>query len=687
DGTASETAGSAVAVANTSRSTLGSKSKSGSKASVSQPVNEETASEAKTAPAKEKKGAKGTRKTPAPKEKKPRAKSKAAAAKAAAAAAAVAATVESNSFVAGSSIQPDTEKPQSRAASQQPTTAIANNANGSNNPGDAVASGEQAPLLARSSGVINSVAVNGAGADLVMSPQQQTLGAPIGSGPVTNAATPTAAGTTAGTPVAGQPPAQSSPAMQNQIPNNIPAQTVRIAMAQLNAHLMNIAKQTGRPPMELPTYITKEYLQANPQYYAMLRQQIAHVVAQQKQKAQQQIQQGAANIAGSGPICSPQMRPGLPPNMAAMSQIIQTMQQNNAASASTPAANGGSGAAGVAGANPAAGPRPMMMSPNMNASAANGNPAPTSTNQLQPTREDIILIREYCRMANIQLNGLQDPRFIILIAKAKSGELRNLLMMRYQAMNAQQQQLQPQLAVGTGSIRPNGIANSGAQTQPQQQQLQSQPQPQTQPQGQAQVQAQGQVQVQSPQDQQQQQPQLPQQQQAGNSNTASQDSTMQTNQISGASGVAAQTPSMVPVNLPRDLSNLTSQDKQRLLEMMMQRKRETQQNGQPGQLPNQSAVSNQQAALASMAAMLQQQRQMNMTAANNMQSPMVRPAQLGGAANQVQQRPISAIIGSPTPAQANLTGQMSAGQLLQHMASANMTPQQRQELLMRLHQM
>ncbi|KAJ1817559.1 hypothetical protein LPJ75_001684, partial [Coemansia sp. RSA 2598] len=640
DGAASEASAAAADSANASKSTPATKSKSGSKASSIPQVADEATSEAKTTPAKEKKGAKGTRKTPAPKEKKPRARSKAAAAKAAAAAAAAAtataaAEPEANGSTAGSLTQPDAEKSQSRAASQQ-SPAIANNANGFNSPAEAIASGEQTPL-ARSSDATGSMAANGAGAgaDLLMSPQ---LAPGVAAGPTSVVSAAMSAATATATPIAGQLPAQPSPAVQNQFLNAIPAQTVQIAMAQLNAHLMNIAQQTGRPPMELPTYITKEYLQANPQYCAMLRQQMARLITQQKQNAQQQpaqqqfqqqVQQGAANMPGAGLIGSPQMRPGIPPNMAAMSQMMQTMQ-GNAAAASTP----GSTVGVPAGANPAAGPRPMMMSPNMNASATNSNPVAANANQIQPTREDIILIREYCRISNLQLLGLQDPRFALLINKAKSGELRDLIMARYKMMNAQQQQQQQQLAAGT--------------------------------------------------DQQQQQQQ---QKQASGSSASSQDSIAQGNQMSsGVSGIAAQVASAAPVNLPRDLSNLSPQDKQRLLEMMMQRKREAQQNTQPGQMPNPSAVSNQQTALASMAAMLQQQRQMNMSAANNMQSPMVRPAQLGGAANQVHQRPMSAIIGSPSPASASLPGQMSAGQLLQHMASANMTPQQRQELLMRLQQ-
>ncbi|KAJ2619134.1 hypothetical protein H4R22_005432 [Coemansia sp. RSA 1290] len=69
--------------------------------------------------------------------------------------------------------------------------------------------------------------------------------------------------------------------------------------------------------------------------------------------------------------------------------------------------------------------------------AAPGN-IPPILQQLQATGEDIALVQQYCRLMEIQLQGYQDARLPHLIAKAKSGELKAMMLARLQQLNSQQ---------------------------------------------------------------------------------------------------------------------------------------------------------------------------------------------------------------------------------------------------------
>ncbi|KAJ2315873.1 hypothetical protein IWW51_005793, partial [Coemansia sp. RSA 2702] len=97
-----------------------------------------------------------------------------------------------------------------------------------------------------------------------------------------------------------------------------PAQS---AIAYINAQIASMAAAEGRPLTDLPTRITKEYLQANPYYFQMFRRQMAVIAAQQRQPQQQQQQQ-------QQPV-----RPGMPPNMAMVAQMMQIAQGGASAAA------------------------------------------------------------------------------------------------------------------------------------------------------------------------------------------------------------------------------------------------------------------------------------------------------------------------------------------------------------------
>ncbi|KAJ2781968.1 Transcription factor spt20 [Coemansia interrupta] len=577
-----------------------SKGKQAAKASGSlEDVDEDAA---KPSTSKEKKGAKGARKTPVPKERKPRAKSKAALAKAAAAeaaaAAAAAAASESSPAPADS-----TAKSQSPAASQLSVAAsgVAGSTSGS-------AAEDDKPNVQSSALVSPAMTVNSA--DLLMSPQP----------------TP---GVLSGVLSGMRPPAMQQ---QQQLNGNISQRTINIAVAQLNTQLQAIARANGTAPIEIPTNITSEYLNANPQYYQMLRQQVSVVARQQlqlqlqQQRQQQQQQGGLSTVAGS--IGSPQMRPTTPANMAAM---MQALQNNTAAAVVSPT---GSAQAQVQ-APASATTQPDATSAGANSGANTGAQQPLQIqqmlNQLQVTREDFVLVQQYCRISGLQLAGPQDPRFHILLGKAKSGELRRLVVER---------------------------------------------------------------------------PGMPAQQQP--SNTAGQDMSsaapMQANSIS-----IAQTPAVVPIQLPRDLSTMTPQERQQFNEFMRLRQLPNAGAGQQNSSANPGLIPN-QATFAAAANMLQQQRQMAMSAAatataasaavgqspaiaGNLQSPMVRPAQINGTPvaqpAQRPQAPSIAAMASPNPGPAVPPGLPSAGQqqLLQQLNMAGVTPQERQQVFLQIQQM
>ncbi|KAJ2845476.1 Leucine-zipper-like transcriptional regulator 1, partial [Coemansia brasiliensis] len=166
-------------------------------------------------------------------------------------------------------------------------------------------------------------------------------------------------------------------------------------IAYINAQIASMAAAEGRPLTDLPTHITKEYLQANPYYYQMFRKQMAQFAAQQAQQGQQ----------GGQPTPPQQsIRPNIPQNV-----------------------------------------RP----------AVPGN-IPPILQQLQATGEDIALVQQYCRLMEVQLQGYQDARLPHLIAKAKSGELKALMLARLQQLNAQQSTQNPMQNI-------SAPANIGAQ--------------------------------------------------------------------------------------------------------------------------------------------------------------------------------------------------------------------------------
>ncbi|KAI7830889.1 hypothetical protein BX661DRAFT_90305 [Kickxella alabastrina] len=415
-----------------------------------------TVAETNALAVKEKKGAKGTRKTPAPKEKKSRAKPKTAAAKGA-----------SNPAAAS---QPDAEAVQSPTASQPliPTSAGAGADVGVNNLTrlNSNAAAENEANLSQNLEMSGSAPMaNGAGADLLLSPSMlHVTGTPL---PVSVSATA----------AAGPPIMQSPPGLQSPAPGGLPMQMAQIAMAQLNARLTSMAQANGGLRMELPEFLTKEYLHANPQYTTMLRNEIARMAVQQRMQ-----QQGIQNAGNLGPMGSPHVRPGISPNMAAAAaQMVQTTQNNTGMAAGAGASPAPVANLGTPVQTPNA--NPMLTSPNVRPATLNGNAALLQQQQqqqqqqrqqmqqlqhlqqLQATPEEMLLVQQYCRLFGLQILGAQDPRLIVLVAKAKSGELRSLIMTRMQGLNAQQQQ--QQMAAGAGQIRPNGLVNIGMPHQPQ----------------------------------------------------------------------------------------------------------------------------------------------------------------------------------------------------------------------------
>ncbi|KAJ1889819.1 Transcription factor spt20, partial [Kickxella alabastrina] len=299
------------------------------------PADPVTVAETNALAAKEKKGAKGTRKTPAPKEKKPRAKPKTAAAKGA-----------SNPAAA---LQPDAEAVQSPTASQPLIPTSAGAAVGINNltrVNTNAAAEDEATLSQKPEMSGSAPMANGAGAYLLLSPSMlHATGTPL----------PVSASAAA---AVGPPTMQSPPGLQSPAPGGLPMQMAQIAMAQLNARLTSMAQANGGLRMELPEFLTKEYLHANPQYTTMLRNEIARMAVQQRMQ-----QQGIQNAGNLGPMGSPHVRTGISPNMAAAAAQMVQATQNNA------------GVATGAGASPA--PVANLGTP---VQAPNANPMLTSPN-------------------------------------------------------------------------------------------------------------------------------------------------------------------------------------------------------------------------------------------------------------------------------------------------------------------
>ncbi|KAJ2671366.1 Transcription factor spt20 [Coemansia spiralis] len=443
----------------------------------------------------------------------------------------------------------------------------------------------------------------------------------------------------------------------------------------LSASQANPQQSATNIPLELPRHITKEYLQANPQYYAILRNQMAQLLMQR----QQQQQQGVPNVGSPNPLASPQIRPGAPPNMAVISQMLQAIHGNTApsgraanaeASPGTSASTLGASPAPAASSTPHA--NPGLISPTIrpNLGAAAGN------QQLQPTKEDMILIQQYCRIMEIPVQNLQALQFAMLVNKAKTGELKQAIIARIQALSQQQQQA---AASGANRIRPNNGTGSGAVDTP------------------------------SP---------VTQNQQLLNSNASAQNSPAPASSlpagpsaasnISSGNSAAANVQASIPMQqLPQELANLSAQDRARLMEMAIQRQRESAINGTAAQMPGASA-SLQALLPAAIALRQQQQRNAAMSAAGNtpistmvvnpanigIQSPAVRPMRPSSSSTgSMQTRPATAAMASPTPTPATAPTPaqlgLSAGQqqLLQQMALSNMSPQQRQEFLQKLQAM
>ncbi|KAJ2492099.1 Transcription factor spt20 [Coemansia sp. RSA 2050] len=475
------------------------------------------------------------------------------------------------------------------------------------------------------------------------------------------------------------PLASSFSAIGNSPATLAPAQSLA-AMAQLGANMANLPQ--GRPPFASPLHITKEYLQANPEQINILRMKLGQLAMQKQLRLQQQMQmqhQAASNMNGpsAGPMGSPQMRPIVAhPGMAAMAQMAQTMQ-NGPSGSGNPVPPGLSPSASatnsltpglpgqVAPAN-----NPVIGSPAMRPA-----PGPGPSNvitaaqqqflqqqqhlQLQPTKEEMIIIHQYCRLQGIQIQGMHDHRLPVLVAKAKTGELKAMLMASMQAINAQRQQM----AAGPNPhARPSGTSNS----MPSQQPIHGAP--------------------------------------AQNSPALATSLPPNGAPTTPAMGGVILPPSaglsqaVRPMQLPRDSATPNLQDRNALLEIM-QRQREAQISGAVAgtQIPTMGAPNQQQQQLA--AALQQRQQQLNMAAAaaggggnaamtspagavSVMQASMVRPMQPSGATVAPQSRPAAPMMGSL----ANAPQAMTAEQRLafQQQALANMTPQQQKELFMRM---
>ncbi|KAJ2859390.1 Transcription factor spt20 [Coemansia aciculifera] len=480
------------------------------------------------------------------------------------------------------------------------------------------------------------------------------------------------------------PVAPPFPAIGSTPAGMLPAQA-QAAMAQLSAHMAGMPQGgPGRPPFEAPMHITREFLEANPEHFAMLRMRYQL----QQQQLQQQQQQGMRNMnnPSAGPMISPQMRPSVAhPGMAAMPQMSQTMQNG-------PIASGNSAPSGPSpsmSANTALTPglpgsvvqtNPVLGSPAMRPALGPGAPNVMTAAQQQllqqqqqqqhiqliPTREEMTIIQQFLMLTGVQINGVQDPRLNVLVAKARTGELRVVVMERLQALAAQRQQ---QAAGANPLVRPGGNANPMGVQQP----------------------IHGGAPVQN----------SPALVNSLPPNVAPMTPAMGMSQPPGAGLPHAAR----PVQLPRDPANPNLQDRAALLEMM-QRQREAQLGGSAAgpQMSTQGAPNQQQQQQSSALAALQQQRQqqLNMAAAASrggaggnaamanpaggvsaMQAPMVRPMQQPGATVAPQSRPAAPMMASP----ANVPQVITAAQrqILEHNFLANMTSQQ-QELYLRMQQ-
>ncbi|KAJ2042457.1 Transcription factor spt20 [Coemansia sp. S16] len=486
------------------------------------------------------------------------------------------------------------------------------------------------------------------------------------------------------------PMAPPFPAIGNSPAGVLPSQS---AMAQLSARMAG----PGRPPFEIPMHITREYLEANPEQYALLRQQIhAHQLQQQQQQ-----QQGVRNMnnPSAGPMISPQIRPNVAhPGMATMAQIPPTMQSGPAG----PAISAPPGPSPSMSANSALTPglpgsvaqvNPVLGSPAMRPALGPGAPNVMTAAQQQqlqqqqqqqpaqlvPTREEIQIIQQFMAVTGIQIQGPHDPLVAILVAKARSGELGAVIFERYQqALAAQRQQ---QAAGANPLIRPAGNPMGVQQPIHGGAPVQNSPAP---------------------------------------VNSLPPNAPPMTPAMGMARPPVAGLPHAIrPSKLPRDSTNPSLQDRAVLLEMM-QRQREAQLSGSVAgtQMPTTGAPIQQQQQLqqqqlqqmqqqqqqpSALAVLQQRQQQINLAAmaarggaggsaaminpagvVPTIQTPIVRPMQQPGVTVAPQSRPAAPMMASP----ANVPQVMTAAQrqVLQQNALANMTPQQQQEVYMRMQQ-
>ncbi|KAJ1773950.1 Transcription factor spt20 [Coemansia sp. RSA 487] len=481
-------------------------------------------------------------------------------------------------------------------------------------------------------------------------------------------------------------PSVSNASLPMQSQASSVSQTPLLSTPSALSSQANSAQAMANVPFELPKHITKEYLQANPHYYAILRNHMAQFMKQRQQ------QPGVPNIGSPNALGSPQMRPGAPSNMTAIAQMLHAMQGGNepansmagnaSGSNSTNAVASPASMASALGASPASAAasmpqaQPGLMSPTMrpNSMPTTAGGVPPNLQQLQPTKEDVILIQQYCRLMDVPFQNIQAPQFALLVRKAKTGELRQAVLARFQAVSQQQQQQQrQQTTAGANGTVSNSSVNDAAGSKPQQQ-------------------------LQHP----------------ANASSSVQNSPVASNALpmnaSGASLPGNIAPSGVqsanPMQLPPELANLPPQERMRLVEMVIQRQRAAAMNGTGAHMQG-PATSIQQQALATAIA-LQQQRNaaasgggslsvstpaaMASPGSMGIQTPTMRPMRPSpSATNSMQSRPLAAVMGSPTPAPSVPSSApmgLSAGQrLLQQATLANMNPQQRQEFIQRVSQM
>ncbi|KAJ2670545.1 Transcription factor spt20, partial [Coemansia sp. RSA 1285] len=444
---------------------------------------------------------------------------------------------------------------------------------------------------------------------------------------------------------------------------NIPAQSQAAAVSQtslLNAAL-GLSSQTNpsaqamqNMPFELPKHITKEYLQANPHYYAILRN---HMTALVKQKQQQQ-QAGMPNVGSPNPLGSPQMRPGVPLNAATVAQMFQAMQGANEASSN---GAGGVGAGSPANASASSanmsaaigsippGDTPTLVaspvgmatsqappgftSPAMrpNTMPPNAAAVPPGLQNLAPTKEEIILIQNYCRLFEVPFQNIQAPQLAMLIRLAKTGELRQAIMSRLQTISHNHQ------SANTGGNRTMANSSNSHSNATDSANLR------------------------------QQQPQH-----FVNATTSVQSSPVVSSALpmnAGGAGLPgnpassnAQTTN--PMQLPPELANLPPTEKIKLLEAFIQRQRAVAMNNPGAHIQGPATSASQQALQAAIA--LQQQRNaaagggslgattsgaVANPATLGTQAPAMRPMRPNpGATATMQPRPLAAMMGSPTPA-------------------------------------